>query len=153
MTEQQFLQQVWRPYDTITTDTGIKGRVQNVCFPTRSVRIKMPDGLPEWFRCEQIVTHTSASGETTDLEIIMEQQQIIKNLEAQNARISEAKRNTEEKLHETRMKLEERMRTPATADLLKQLNVILNLVREKKARAEKLEDCMEQVNELIEKMK
>ena len=40
MTEQQFLQQVWRPYDSITTDTGIKGRVQNVCFPTRSVRIQ-----------------------------------------------------------------------------------------------------------------
>ena len=52
-----------------------------------------------------------------------------------------------------RQKLEERMRTPVTADLLKQLNVILNLVREKKARAEKLEDCMEQVSEFLEKMK
>lgn len=70
MTEQDFLRQVWRPYDTVEIDGGMKGRVTSVCFPTRSVRATINKEVHDWFRCEMIVSHTSAGGETDDLEMI-----------------------------------------------------------------------------------
>lgn len=70
MTEKDFLRQIWRPYDTVEIDGGMKGRVTSVCFPTRSVRITINKEVHDWFKCEMIVSHTSAGGETDDLEMI-----------------------------------------------------------------------------------
>ena len=52
---------------------GIKGRVQNVCFSTKSVRIRMPgDGMNNWYRCELIEAHTTQKGGTCDPASIIE---------------------------------------------------------------------------------
>lgn len=38
MTEQDFLKQIWRPYDQITIADGIRGKVLGVNFSAKSVR-------------------------------------------------------------------------------------------------------------------
>ena len=70
MTEKEFMRQVWRPYDTVEIDGGMKGRVTSVCFPSRSVRVTITKEVHEWFKCDMIVSHTSAAGEADDLAII-----------------------------------------------------------------------------------
>ena len=72
MTEKEFLRQVWRPYDTVTVDGGMKGRVTSVCFPSRSVKVTLSQEVHEWFKCDMIVSHTSAGGGTEDAEIIQD---------------------------------------------------------------------------------
>ena len=61
MTEQEFSRQVWRRYDQITTAEGVKGKVLQVAFNTKSVRAYI-SGAPEWIRCESIETHTTGKG-------------------------------------------------------------------------------------------
>ena len=70
MTEQEFMRQVWRPYDSVEVDGGMKGRVTSVCFPTRSVKVSINKEVHEWFKCEMIVAHSSAAGQTDDVAII-----------------------------------------------------------------------------------
>ena len=61
MTEQEFIRQVWRPYDKITTAEGVPGKVLGVSFTTKSVRAFI-SGAPEWVKCELIETHTTGKG-------------------------------------------------------------------------------------------
>lgn len=138
MTEKEFLQQVWRPYDTVTIDNGIKGRVQNVCFPTRSVRIKMPEGSPEWFRCELIVEHKSATGETDDLGIISDLHQ----------KLMEANK-TIESLQKTNAQQAEKINSVCAGELIRNVNMILSQLAEKKKRIAKIEDCMIEIEEAV----
>ena len=72
MTEQEFQKQVWRPYDQITTAGGVKGKVLNVCFTTKSVRAFI-SGAPEWLRCDLIETHTTGKGGDADDMTIIEE--------------------------------------------------------------------------------
>jgi hypothetical protein len=72
MTENEFLRQVWRPYDTVEIDGGMKGRVTSVCFPSRSCKVTISQEVHEWFKCDMIVSHTSAAGATEDVAIIQE---------------------------------------------------------------------------------
>ena len=141
MTEKEFLQQVWRPYDTVVMENGIKGRVQNVCFSTRSVRIKMADGIPEWFRCELIKEHNSATGETEDLGIIAD---LHEKLMAAQKRI--------EDLQAIKDKLEERLRKGNLSDLMAAVNSIAGEIKLKKKRIEKLEENMEKVSNLVDQI-
>lgn len=141
MTEKEFLQQVWRPYDTVVMENGIKGRVQNVCFSTRSVRIKMADGIPEWFRYELIKEHISATGETEDLGIIAD---LHEKLMASQKRI--------EDLQAIKDKLEERLRKGNLSDLMSAVNSIAGEIKLKKKRIEKLEENMEKVANLVDQI-
>ena len=138
MTEKEFLQQVWRPYDTVTVDGNIKGRVQNVCFATRSVRIKMPVGAPEWFRCELIIAHKSATGETDDIGII-------ENL---HNKLMEAEKRIE-KLTDENAQQAVKINAISAGTLIKNINMISTLVREKKSRINKIETCMEEISTAI----
>ena len=142
MTEQEFLCQVWRPYDTVMLENGISGRVLNVCFSTRSVRIRMPNGGPEWFRCELIGEHKSATGETNDLAII---EDLHRKLLTANMKIEE--------LNITRTRLEEKLSDRSLENLITKINMINEAVREKRKKAEKVEACMAEVMTIIEKFK
>ena len=142
MTEQEFQKQVWRPYDQITTADGVKGKVLNVCFTTKSVRAFI-SGSPEWVRCELIETHTTGKGADGDDSAIIEElhkkvltlQGIIEKQQEQNAQLAE------------------KLNMISGGELIKNVNVILSQLQEKKKRIEKIETCMVEVEAVVEKIK
>lgn len=142
MTEQEFQKQVWRPYDQITTAGGVKGKVLNVCFTTKSVRAFI-SGAPEWVKCDLIETHTTGKGGDADdcgmieelHNKIMNQQDIIEGLQEKNKELAE-------KLHMI-----------SGGELIRNVNTILSQLNEKKKRIEKIEACMIGVEAVIDKIK
>jgi hypothetical protein len=142
MTEQEFQKQVWRPYDQITTADGVKGKVLNVCFTTKSVRAFI-SGAPEWVRCELIETHTTGKGaDGDDSAIIEELHKKVLNLQ-----------DTMEKQQEQNAQLAEKLNMISGGELIKNVNVILSQLQEKKKRIEKIETCMVEVEAVVEKIK
>jgi hypothetical protein len=142
MTEQEFQKQVWRPYDQITTADGVKGKVLNVCFTTKSVRAFI-SGAPEWVRCELIETHTTGKGsDGDDSAIIEELHKKVLNLQ-----------DTIEKQQEQNAQLAEKLNMISGGELIKNVNVILSQLQEKKKRIEKIETCMVEVEAVVEKIK
>jgi hypothetical protein len=142
MTEQEFQKQVWRPYDQITTADGVKGKVLNVCFTTKSVRAFI-SGAPEWVRCELIETHTTGKGaDGDDSAIIEELHKKVLNLQ-----------DTIEKQQEQNAQLAEKLNIISGGELIKNVNVILSQLQEKKKRIEKIETCMVEVEAVVEKIK
>lgn len=142
MTEKEFLEQVWRPFDFILINGGIKGRLVNVCFPTRSVRITMPHGQPEWFRCELIEDHCPINGEPTDAATI----------ESLNMKLSQAELQIDTLLAvkaQMEVELRDRREPPSLDRILTNTNVIINTLGEKKKRIEKLEECINNVKEAL----
>lgn len=142
MTEQEFQKQVWRPYDQITTADGVKGKVLNVCFTTKSVRAFI-SGAPEWVRCELIETHTTGKGaDGDDSAIIEELHKKVLTLQG-----------TIEKQQEQNAQLAEKLNMISGGELIKNVNVILSQLQEKKKRIEKIETCMVEVESVVEKIK
>ena len=142
MTEQEFQKQVWRSYDQITTADGVKGKVLNVCFTTKSVRAFI-SGAPEWVRCELIETHTTGKGaDGDDLAIIEELHKKVLTLQG-----------TIEKQQEQNAQLAEKLNMISGGELIKNVNVILSQLQEKKKRIEKIETCMVEVEAVVEKIK
>lgn len=142
MTEQEFQKQVWRPYDQITTADGVKGKVLNVCFTTKSVRAFI-SGAPEWVRCELIETHTTGKGaDGDDSAIIEELHKKVLTLQG-----------TIEKQQEQNAQLSEKLNMISGGELIKNVNVILSQLQEKKKRIEKIETCMVEVEAVVEKIK
>ena len=142
MTEQEFQKQVWRPYDKITTAEGVPGKVLNVCFTTKSVRAFI-SGAPEWVRCELIETHTTGKGgDGDDSTIIEELHKKVLNLQ-----------DTIEKQQEQNAQLAEKLNMISGGELIKNVNVILSQLQEKKKRIEKIETCMVEVEAVVEKIK
>ena len=91
MTEQDFLRQVWRPYDKITTADGVPGKVLGVSFTTKSVRAFI-SGAPEWVSCTLIETHTTGKGgDGDDLAIIEELHNKVLNQATEIDRLREDK--------------------------------------------------------------
>lgn len=142
MTEQEFQKQVWRMYDQITTADGVKGKVLNVCFTTKSVRAFI-SGAPEWVRCELIETHTTGKGaDGDDSAIIEELHKKVLNLQ-----------DTIKKQQEQNAQLAEKLNMISGGELIKNVNVILSQLQEKKKRIEKIETCMVEVEAVVEKIK
>lgn len=142
MTEQEFQKQVWRPYDKITTAEGVPGKVLNVCFTTKSVRVFI-SGAPEWVRCELIETHTTGKGgDGDDSAIIEELHKKVLTLQG-----------TIEKQQEQNAQLVEKLNMISGGELIKNVNVILSQLQEKKKRIEKIETCMVEVEAVVEKIK
>lgn len=141
MTEKEFLRQIWRPHDTITTTDNVPGKVLGVSFTTKSVRAFI-SGAPEWVRCELIESHSTARGGDADEVALIEELQ--KKLSFANERV--------ELLQEHVKELEEKTSRNYAGDLLKNVNIILATAAEKKKRIEKVETCMQQVLETLEKM-
>jgi hypothetical protein len=142
MTEQEFQKQVWRPYDQITTADGVKGKVLNVCFTTKSVRAFI-SGAPEWVRCELIETHTTGKGSDGDDSAIIEE------LHKKVLTLQE----TIEKQQEKNAQMAEKLNMISGGELIKNVNVILSQLQEKKKRIEKIETCMVEVEAVVEKIK
>ena len=142
MTEQEFQKQVWRPYDKITTAEGVPGKVLSVCFSTKSVRAYI-SGAPEWVRCELIETHTTGKGgDGDDCAIIEELHNKVLNLQA-----------TIEGLKVKNKQLTEKLNMISGGELIKNVNLILSQLNEKKKRIEKVDACVSEINEIVEKFK
>lgn len=141
MTEKEFMQQIWRPYDTITTGDGVRGKVLSVSFSTKSVRAFI-SGAPEWLRCELIETHTTAKGGDADEVGLIEE--LRTKLSFANERIELQQEHIKE--------LEEKLNRNYAGDLLKNVNIITASIAEKKKRIEKMEACMTDIQSIIAKM-
>lgn len=142
MTEKEFLLETWRANDIVLLSDGIKGRVQNVCFSTKSVRIRMPgDGMNNWYRCELIEAHTTQKGGTCDPASIIED--LHNKLMAANETIEKKSAKIKE--------MEEKMNKNYLKDLLGAVNQMKQGLQEKKHKMEQIENGLQIIEGIAEK--
>ena len=141
MTEQEFSKQVWRMYDQITTADGVKGKVLQVAFNTKSVRAYI-SGSPEWVKCELIETHTTGKGADGDDSAIIEE--LHNKVLKQDERI--------EKLEEERRLLQEKISRNYLGELLRAVNVMQQGLQERKKKHEQIESSLAAISSVIDKM-
>ena len=141
MTEQEFSKQVWRMYDQITTADGVKGKVLQVAFNTKSVRAYI-SGSPEWVKCELIESHTTGKGADGDDSAIIE--------ELHNKVLSQAERIG--KLEEERRLLQEKISRNYLGELLRAVNVMQQGLQERKKKHEQIESSLAAISSVIDKM-
>lgn len=141
MTEQDFLRQVWRPYDKITTADGVPGKVLGVSFTTKSVRAFI-SGAPEWVSCTLIETHTTGKGADGDDVAIIE--------ELHNKVLHQA--NEIERLRNEKNMLAEKISKNYLGDLLKAVNQMKQGLHEKKHKMEQIDSGLAQIQATLEKM-
>ena len=141
MTEQEFSRQVWRMYDQITTADGVKGKVLQVAFNTKSVRAYI-SGAPEWIRCESIETHTTGKGADGDDIAIIEE--LHRRILAQTDEIS--------RLREERIQLHEKISRNYLGELLRAVNVMQQGLQERKSKIRKVEDSLTAIADVIKKL-
>lgn len=147
MTEQEFFQQIWRPYDIITIEGGFEGSLINICFPTRSVRISMPSGSQEWFRCELIQKHTPRTGKPDDLSTIAA---LHDKLGLANYKIEKQKEviaTLQDIIKQLKEKQQENSQGARVEELLK---AVRESLVEKKKRVERNQKCMDELEAIIE---
>lgn len=141
MTEQDFLRQVWRPYDKITTADGVPGKVLGVSFTTKSVRAFI-SGAPEWVSCTLIETHTTGKGgDGDDVAIIEELRNKVLKQADEIARLQDEKKLLQEKISKNYL-----------GDLLRAINTMEQGLREKKHKIEQIESGLSQIQAALEKM-
>ena len=141
MTEQDFLRQVWRPYDKITTADGVPGKVLGVSFTTKSVRAFI-SGAPEWVSCTLIETHTTGKGaDGDDVAIIEELHNKVLN---QSDEIN--------KLREEKKALAEKISKNYLGDLLRAVNLMEQGLREKKHKIDQIDSGLKQIQDTLAKM-
>ena len=141
MTEQEFLKQVWRPYDKITTADGVPGKVLGVSFTTKSVRAFI-SGAPEWVSCTLIETHTTGKGaDGDDVAIIEELHNKVLKQADEIARLQDEKKLLQEKIAKNYL-----------GDLLRAINTMEQGLREKKHKMEQIESGLSQIQAALEKM-
>lgn len=141
MTEQEFIRQVWRPYDKITTAEGVPGKVLGVSFTTKSVRAFI-SGAPEWVKCELIETHTTGKGADGDDVAIIE--------ELHNKVLRQA--DEIDRLREEKKTLTEKISKNYLADLLRAMNIIKEGIQEKKNKIAKIDNGLEQIQAALAKI-
>ena len=141
MTEQEFQKQVWRSYDQITTADGVKGKVLNVCFTTKSVRAYI-SGSPEWIKCDLIETHTTAKGADGDDAAIIEDLHN-KLIDAQDKIVG---------LKNECAQLKERASGNHYAEILRSLNMIKEGLTEKKSKIAKIDSGLELIQNFMAKL-
>lgn len=141
MTEQDFLRQVWRPYDKITTADGVPGKVLGVSFTTKSVRAFI-SGAPEWVSCTLIETHTTGKGADGDDVAIID--------ELHNKVLHQA--NEIERLRNEKNLLAEKISKNYLGDLLKAVNQMKQGLQEKKHKMEQIDSGLSQIQTTLEKM-
>jgi len=142
MTEQEFDSQVWRRFDVVTTDTGIETTIMNVCFTTRSVRIYVKNAPPEWLPCKRIEKHTTRKGDEADDASIIEE--LHNKVLAQQDTIDRLKKEIDE--------LKEKQSRNHVSTLLSQVNIVGNLLQEKKKRMENIDAALMLINETVQKV-
>ena len=141
MTEQDFLRQVWRPYDKITTADGVPGKVLGVSFTTKSVRAFI-SGAPEWVSCTLIETHTTGKGaDGDDVAIIEELHNKVLNQSDEISRLREEKKALAEKISKNYL-----------GDLLRAVNLMEQGLREKKHKLDQIDSGLKQIQDALAKM-
>ena len=140
MTEQEFSRQVWRMYDQITTADGVKGKVLQVAFNTKSVRVYI-SGAPEWIRCELIETHTTGKGADGDDTAIIEELHN-KLLAAEDKIVG---------LKNERQQLADKISKNYLAELLRAVNIMQQGLQEKKHKIQQVESGLAAITAVIEK--
>ena len=141
MTEQDFLRQVWRPYDKITTADGVPGKVLGVSFTTKSVRAFI-SGAPEWVSCTLIETHTTGKGaDGDDVAIIEELHNKVLNQSDEINRLREEKKELAEKISKNYL-----------GDLLRAVNLMEQGLREKKHKIDQIDSGLKQIQDAFAKM-
>ena len=141
MTEQDFLRQVWRPYDKITTADGVPGKVLGVSFTTKSVRAFI-SGAPEWVSCTLIETHTTGKGaDGDDVAIIEELHNKVLNQSDEINRLREEKKELAEKISKNYL-----------GDLLRAVNLMEQGLREKKHKLDQIDSGLKQIKDALAKM-
>ena len=148
------MKQVWRPYDTVTLNSGVSGVVGMVSFPTKSVKIKFSSDAVGWFRCDEIETHKSVTGCPDDIAIIEKLQKKIQEEGERNVhliKMNQDMANNNASLKNTIAELREQGRTreDSLSTIIKKLNELGNCLQEKKARIGKIEGCIEALNEIL----
>ena len=128
-------------YDQITTADGIKGKVLNVCFTTKSVRAFI-SGAPEWVKCDLIETHTTGKGADGDDAAIIE--------ELHNKVLSQADRIR--KLEEERRLLQEKISRNYLGELLRAVNGMQQGLQERKRKHEQIESSLSAIAAVIGKL-
>lgn len=143
MTEQEFKKQVWRAYDTVEIEgvTNKQARVIAVGFPSMSVRAAIAPGVVEWFKCEQIISHKSATGQPDDMAIIED---------LHNKLMAANKRN--EDLQAIKNDLEEKLSKNNLGELRKCINMLNNNLVEKKTVITTIESALARIDAAIEKL-
>ena len=141
MTDQEFSRQVWRMYDQITTADGVKGKVIQVAFNTKSVRAFI-SGAPEWIRCELIETHTTGKGADGDDTAIIEE--LHNKVLKQDERIG--------RLEEEKRLLQEKISRNYLGELLRAVNVMQQGLQERKSKIKKVEDSLAAITDVVEKL-
>ena len=141
MTEQEFSRQVWRMYDQITTADGVKGKVIQVAFNTKSVRAFIR-GAPEWIRCELIETHTTGKGADGDDTAIIEE--LHNKVLKQDERIG--------RLEEEKRLLQEKISRNYLGELLRAVNIMQQGLQERKNKIRKVEDSLAAIADVVEKL-
>lgn len=128
-------------YDQITTADGVKGKVLQVAFNSKCVRVFI-SGSPEWIKCNLIETHTTGKGgDADDAAIIEELHNRVLGLQERVDCLTEEK-----------AKLMEQMSKNHAGALLTQVNIIGSQLQEKKKRIEKIETSIQMIREVIEKV-
>ncbi len=141
MTEQDFLRQVWRPYDRITTADGVPGKVLGVSFTTKSVRVFI-SGAPEWVSCTLIETHTTGKGaDGDDLAIIEDLHNKVLNQTSEIERLREEKKLLADKISKNYL-----------GDLLRAVNLIQQGLKEKKKKMEQIDSGLKQIQAALDNM-
>ena len=140
MTEQEFVRQVWRAFDTVEIEGGIKSKVLNVCFTTHSVRIRLANGVPDWVRCELIVKHTSGTAETEDAGIIED---------LHNKLMKAEKRNDD--LQAIVDDLNAKMSNSNVGNLRKAVNLLTGNLVSKKKTIERIDEALARINAFLDK--
>ena len=141
MTEQEFSRQVWRMYDQITTADGVKGKVIQVAFNTKSVRAFI-SGAPEWIRCELIETHTTGKGADGDDTAIIEE--LHNKVLKQDERIG--------RLEEEKRLLQEKISRNYLGELLRAVNIMQQGLQERKSKIRQVEDSLAAIADVVEKL-
>ena len=141
MTEQEFSRQVWRMYDQITTADGVKGKVIQVAFNTKSVRAFI-SGAPEWIRCELIETHTTGKGADGDDTAIIEE--LHNKVLKQDERIG--------RLEEEKRLLQEKISRNYLGELLRAVNVMQQGLQERKRKIRQVDNSLAAIADVVEKL-
>ena len=128
-------------YDQITTADGVKGKVLQVAFNSKSVRAYI-SGAPEWIRCELIETHTTGKGADGDDTAIIE--------ELHNKVLSQAERIG--KLEEERRQLQEKISRNYLGELLRAVNIMQQGLQERKHKIQQVESGLVAITAVIEKL-
>lgn len=132
---------MWRAYDQITTADGVKGKVLNVCFTTKSVRAFI-SGAPEWVKCDLIETHTTGKGGDADDAAIIE--------ELHNRVIKQADEIS--RLREEKQALTDKISKNYLADILRSLNMIKEGITEKKNKIAKIDSGLFLIEDTLAKV-